>query len=495
MNMTTSVALTGTLHRQLSDALIRSDGQEDIRLITYDPSAGRQRRSGLLRAIVEPVNGDREIHGNATINSAYVLRAAATAAREGLGVAMAHSHPLGRGWQPMSGPDIDAEASYANLVRELTGLPLIGLTIAGHDRAWSARHWDQGNADTVMATHSINVRVIDESFIVTFNDRLRPIPPSNGSLRRTVSAWGQELQNNLVRRRILVVGLGSVGLDVATRLAASGFTDLGFMDFDRVEGVNLDRLIGATRSDAKQGRLKVEVAERLARAQATADHISIESLPLSICNPDGLAAALDYDLIFSCVDRPWPRAVLNAVAYTDYIPVIDGGVGIDAFDDGGMRNAIWRSHVIGPGRPCMTCIGQLDPAEVPLDIEGLLDDPAYITQTGVRPVGGSANVAMLSASVSGALLTQFVSFNVAPGGIGDPGPTRYILSTHTLEHLKCERSRHCVTEGAAGAGDARLDLTGPHRPLGIQSARPSTRVRKVINQVAAAVSRMVHRTD
>ena len=46
----------------------------------------------------------------------------------------------------MSGPDEDTESSYANLVREITGLPLVGMTLAGHDGAWSARHWDHGAA-------------------------------------------------------------------------------------------------------------------------------------------------------------------------------------------------------------------------------------------------------------------------------------------------------------------------------------------------------------
>ena len=97
---------------------------------------------------------------------------------------------------------------------------------------------------------------------------------------------------------------GSVGLDVAIRLAATGFRQIGLMDFDVVEHVNLDRLNGATNRDARKRSLKVEVASRLASQQATAENFSIHAHNDSICEPEGLSIALDYDVILSCVDRP-----------------------------------------------------------------------------------------------------------------------------------------------------------------------------------------------
>ena len=295
-----------------------------------------------------------------------------------------------------------------------------------------------------------------------------------------MSAWGDHCQADLARRRILVVGAGSVGLDVIIRLAASGVHHLTVMDFDLVEDRNLDRLIGATPRDARLLRPKIHVAHRLALAAATDADPIIAASDLSICEPAGVQLALDHDLVFSCVDRPWPRAVLNALAYSDLIPVIDGGIAIDALDDETMRNATWRSHVIRPGRPCMSCNGQLDLGLVQPDKEGLLDDPEYIAGIGKSALPRGQNVATLSASVSAGLLAQYTSFSVGPGGLGDPGPLRFALSTHLLEHLDCTTRPHCPVEPIEGIGDARQKLTDRHLAAEYQrerTASPGNRVR------------------
>lgn len=459
----TSVAMTVASEEALVRRLVREDGQEDVCLATYRPSTGLSRFSALIRAVIPPEPGDRLVHGNATVTADYILRGAEAAREDECGLVLLHSHPGASHWQTMSAPDRDCEASYANLVREVTGLPLVGMTLATGDRSWSARHWDVGVGRAVDCTHSTNVRVIGGKFAVTWNDAVQPPPLPSIRQTKTINAWGDRKQADLVRQRVLVVGAGSVGLDVFVRLAASGLCNLTVMDYDVVEAHNLDRLIGAERRDARLRRPKVHVARREAIRAATAARCNIEVSDWSICEPEGLRIALDHDLIFSCVDRPWPRAVLNSLAYSDLIPVIDGGIAIDTFDGGEMRNATWRSHVVRPGRPCMSCNRQLDPGLVVLERQGLLDDPAYIQRAGESFGPVNPNVAPLSVNVAASILAQYVSFNVDPAGFGEPGPLQYSLSTHHLEHRDDSTSPYCATEAVEGVGDHRVCLTKRHK--------------------------------
>lgn len=467
--MTVSAAMIDVVDHELQRHLLRDDGQEDVCLAIYSPSTGRTRTTALINAPLLPRHGERAVHGNASFTGDYIVRgaSAAAAAAAGGGLVLLHSHPGATGWQGMSQPDYTTEQSYAHLVHELTGLPMMGMTLAGNGD-WSCRRWSVDGEPT----HGESVRALSDHLRITWNDRLRPAPAVTASQERAVSSWGEIMQAWLARARVLVVGAGSVGLDVALRLAATGIVHIAVMDFDSLEIVNLDRMIGATRGDLLLARSKVEVAHRLMARAATADNPDLAPLDISICEPDGLAAALDYDVIISCVDRPWARSVLNTLAYADLIPVLDGGIGIDTFEDSTMRGATWRTHAVMPGQPCMVCNGQLDPAAAQKDKLGLFDDETYINSAGGTPTLARQNVALLSASVSAGLLAQFVSLMVAPGGMGVPGPLRYALVPHCLEHLSVTAPSNCAFEAATATGDCRLSLTGPHpRAHDVQKAR------------------------
>ncbi len=448
--------MTSELDARARRHLLRLDGQEDVCLATYTPSTGDRRTTTVLTDLVLPLEGERNVHGNASFSGRYVVRAASEAAVQGLGIALMHSHPQSAGWQDMSGVDRETEHSYARVAQTIAGHPLVGMTVAA-DGTWSARSWnsERGHHDAE------SVRVAGTALRVSWNGTLRPAPASTTAQVRTVSAWGEAVQVDLARLRILVVGVGTVGLDLAIRLVQAGVQHVSVMDFDTVEQINLDRLLTATRIDAALFRSKIYVALRAMRAAATAATPALAGYDLSICEPQGQRTALDHDVIFSCVDRPWPRAVLNQLAYSDLIPVIDGGLAVEPFPEGGMRNATWRAHVITQGRPCLQCNGQIDGAQVARDRAGLFDDDTYIRTAGLK-APARENVSLLAPSVTASMLAQFVSLAVAPGGLGAPDPLRFSLSTHTLEHMPVETLASCAYEQATGWGDRRPNLTKHH---------------------------------
>jgi molybdopterin/thiamine biosynthesis adenylyltransferase len=64
--------------------------------------------------------------------------------------------------------------------------------------------------------------------------------------------------------KVLIVGAGAIGNEVAKNLVLSGFRNITILDMDYIERSNLNRCIFFSELDANQKRLKAEVvAERL----------------------------------------------------------------------------------------------------------------------------------------------------------------------------------------------------------------------------------------
>lgn len=314
----------------------------------------------------------------------------------GYGIAFLHSHP-GPGWQNMSDDDIVAEKDrLASAVAGKTGFPLVGMTW-GTDGSWSGRFWLRKSRNQYDIYWAKTVRVIGPDLIITYHPQILPPPKPTASQLATVSCWGEAKQADLARVHVGIVGLGSVGSLVAEALSRMGVSRFTLIDYDLIEERNLDRTLGTFRVD--EGIPKVKVAQRTISFSHTAQDISIDPHHGSLLHAEGLKKALDCDVLFSCVDRPAPRHMLNSIAYGHLIPVIDGGVLANVNSKGKLLHVDWRIHAVAPGRPCMMCVGNLDPSNVALDYEGKLDDPAYIKglDPALNPVLARQNVFAFSA--------------------------------------------------------------------------------------------------
>jgi molybdopterin/thiamine biosynthesis adenylyltransferase len=490
--MSYSTALTTDTDRTLRSHLLRRDGQEDLCFALYHPSQGHQRESALIATPVLPEPGERRVHGNASFSSQYFLRAADLAADTGAGLVLVHSHPGGRGCQDISPDDLDAERGYAAQALALTDRPLAGMTLAG-DGAWSARTWTRrGRADYARGDHA-TVRVIGERLTLTHHPRLSPAPDPNTALqRRTISAWGPDTQAELARLRIGIVGAGSVGALVAEALARTGIRHLVLLDFDSVKRHNLDRLLHATIRDVRLARSKVETLQRALQRSATARDPLIEAHEISIVESDGFARALDCDLLFSCVDRPWARYALNLIAYAHLIPVVDGGIRVTTAAGRRLTGADWRAHVAAPTRQCLECLGQYDPGLVASEREGLLDDPKYIEGLpDDHPIRANQNVFAFSQAAAALEVLQMLSMVIAPSGVGDAGAQHYHFVTGHLDtdsHACAPTCPFCTNLLALG-DTASIPVTGRHLAAERERERRAARQRRLPVRLARTLDR------
>jgi len=460
-----SVVLSDEKHQRLFDHLIRDDEQEDLCFATYIPSEGSERIGGIISQIILPEFGEREVHGNVSFLPQYFERVMRIATERKEGIVFIHSHPA-PGWQSMSHDDIVAETRMAPTVMGITDLPLLGLTL-GTDGAWSARYWTKNLLKKRKYDRKWceSVRVVGKSIVTTFNDYI--IPPNFDAKKqlRTISAWGKNTQEDLSRLRIGIVGLGSVGSIVAEILARTGISNFTLIDFDSIEEKNLDRLTNVFKKDI--GQAKVQAVKRGIKRSGTSPNISVDCCEYSVCEKEGYQTALNCDIIFSCVDRPWARQVLNFIAYAHLIPVIDGGILVRPNKHNtSIIGADWKAQTIGNKRACLECLGQYKTENAVLEKQGFLDDPSYFK--GLEKMAflnAHENVFAFSSHLASMEVLQMLSLFISPSEISDVGQQMHHFVTgrmDVVENLKCHEN--CYFQTILGKGDySGIEIYSRHR--------------------------------
>lgn len=369
-----STAIDYRLNAKLNEFLLRADMQEELIFALWTPSNGDLRYTALINEIIFPETGDRNIHGNASYEYKYLLKVCRLALKSGKGIAMLHSH-LGPGWQGLSSVDIDTEEKTFVNSYTTTNYPFVGMTIAT-DGYWSSRIWYYNEKNRITRKWANTVRVVGPEFKAYFNNNIVPQIDVNEQLVRTISVWGEDVHLDIMRLKIGIVGLGSVGSVVAEILARIGATNLLLIDFDTVEEHNLDRLCGIYKESI--GMKKVKAIRRSLKKSSTANILTVDICEKNIREKKAYLKALDCDVIFCCVDRPLGRYILNHIAYAHLIPIIDGGILIEFDEKRNLNFADWTVHTATPGRPCFNCLNAYVSSDIELERQGMLDDPSYM---------------------------------------------------------------------------------------------------------------------
>lgn len=272
---------------------------------------------------------------------------------------LAHTHPSG----PIGPSPVDLlseERVLPALNRRLPGMPLGRLIVS--TQGVHAALLDSSGTDKHLA-------VIGVGRDVTINASPRNgivVTPSalEGSIfDRQIRTFGVEGQRSLGRLRVGIVGLGGTGSVCAQQLAHLGVVDFILIDHDVLEVTNLNRVVGAIRTDV--GRRKIDIARDM--ILKIAPDATVRVVEGDVCNADIARNLLDIDLFLSCTDSQGSRAVLTQFAYQYFVPGIDMGVSISRARDGSVR-INGRVQMLSPGLPCLLCGSVLDSEQVRRDL-------------------------------------------------------------------------------------------------------------------------------
>ena len=243
---------------------------------------------------------------------------------------------------------------------------------------------------------------------------------------------------------------------VTEALARIGVPSVTLVDPDVVEEHNLDRLLNATQDDI--GRPKVDLAKAAFVSHATTAFSNVHAISESIHTVSAYRAILDCDLVFSCVDRPVARDVLNYVSQGHLIPVLDGGVVVGVQPSNKrLSSAHWRCHVSTPLHACLRCRDQYNTGMVILELDGSLDDPSYTQGLSEDLAIRNENVFPFTLSLASMLVNLLLRYIISedwwPKPVVQQQEQQFVLNTlASIGREDCQE--HCAFRAMRERGDA-----------------------------------------
>ena len=157
-------------------------------------------------------------------------------------------------------------------------------------------------------------------------------------------------QQKLKAAKVLLVGVGGLGVPAALYLAAAGVGRLGLLDPDTVSLSNLQRQVLYGVDDIGRGK----AASAALRLSQLNPEIALEPIPERLTETNARALIAPWDLVLDGTDDFATRFAVNAACVAEGKPLVSGAIGR------------WSGQVgVFPGRPCYQCLVP----EIPPDAE------------------------------------------------------------------------------------------------------------------------------
>jgi molybdopterin/thiamine biosynthesis adenylyltransferase len=120
--------------------------------------------------------------------------------------------------------------------------------------------------------------------------------------------------------KVLMVGVGAIGNEVAKNLILSGFRNISIIDMDYIVRSNLNRCLFFTDIDADKKRLKAEVVAEKMKQMEPDLNLEFYTKKIEEMPEDFIPS---HNVVLGCLDNVGARLHLNAHSYYNNVPYID----------------------------------------------------------------------------------------------------------------------------------------------------------------------------
>jgi proteasome lid subunit RPN8/RPN11 len=450
------LAISGKHHGELAKHLFPGDGNEAVAFVL----CGRARRSDLeLLVVREVIPIAHEMCRLRTPHTVVWPGVAMEpilerAVAQGLAVVKVHSHPTGHEWFSATDDAAEREMFPSVFAWLATDAPLASLIMLPDGRLVGRSVLDGGGGRPL---DGIRIAADDFGFLQYGHEESEGEVP--GHALRIAQAFGERTFQLLRRLRIGVVGASGTGSIIIEQLARNCVGELVVVDPDEVEDKNLNRILNSTATHAVERANKAMVQARAVEAMKLGTRV--HTFDCDLLNREVVEALSTCDVVFGCMDSVDGRHVLNKLASTYVIPLIDTGVRLDADGYGGI-DSIWLAvHTVLPGGSSLFSRGVYSREDLEAAFLRRTDPRAYEEQRelgyvkGVmvdRPAVISVNMEAASAAVN-EFLARVHPYRVSSNG-------RYAARCISLSDPEASESRgdgeSCPVMGrVVGLGDEK----------------------------------------
>lgn len=146
----------------------------------------------------------------------------------------------------------------------------------------------------------------------------------NAYFNRQIQLWGEDTQNSLQDKKIVIIGCGGLGCSLGVALGASGIGQIDLVDFDEVGVHNIHRQIGFKTGD--EGKAKCEVLKELIQSRCPYVEVNTHNKSFEEFQETYNLQPATYNLIIDATDNLPVRAKIDEFAKEQNIPWLYGSV-------------------------------------------------------------------------------------------------------------------------------------------------------------------------